>query len=244
MSEQDTAGAEIAEIDPRAPLIVTVLGRKGTGKSVLAAFFFDSYPYDELCIDVTRDAIVGPGCTFVSELPSSFPAPHPDSGRTRTKLVWRPDPGSATYEDELDRAVSLALGNPRGHTLLWIDERGEFTAQPGPGMRRAVNQSRHWGLTILSCGPRAVGIHPLLIGNADYLFLFDLPTIHDRRRVAETIGVELDWLTQAIHGLGPHEYLRWDAARRDMVQFPALPAQDVRRLERATVARSGERLLG
>lgn len=245
MSEQDTAGVEIAAIDPRAPLIVTVLGRKGTGKSILAAAFWDTYPYDELCLDVTRDAVVGPGCTFVSELPASFPVPDTDAGRTRTKLVWRGDPGSDSYEDELDRAVTLALGNPRGHTLLWIDERGEFTAQPGPGMRRAVNQSRHWGLTILSCGPRAVNIHPLLIGNADYLFLFDLPTIHDRRRVAETIGVDLNWLTAAIFALPPHGYLRWDSNRRDMIEFPPLPADYVRRLQRSTVvARTGEQVFG
>lgn len=219
------------QIDPRKPTIVTVLGRKGSGKSILAAGYWDSYPYDELCIDVTKDAIVGPGCTFVSELPDKFPEPDRDHGRTRTKLVWQADPGSATYDDDLDRAVSLALN--RGRALLWIDERGEFTVRPGPGMRRALNQSRHYGLSILSCGPRAVNIDPLLISQADYLFIFQLPGIHDRRRIAETIGVPESDLSAAIFALGPHEYLRWDQSNREMIQFPPLPAEYVTRLMRA-----------
>lgn len=221
------------QIDPRKPTIVTILGRKGSGKSVLAAGYWDSYPYDELVIDVTRDAVVGPGCLFVSELPRKFPEPDRDHGRTRTKLVFQPDPGSATYEDDLDRAVSLALHNPRKRCLLWIDERGEFTTRPGPGMRRALNQSRHWGLSILSCGPRAVNIDPLLIGNADFLFIFDLPGIHDRNRVAETIGVPESQLTRAIFALPPYGYLRWSTREREMIEFPPLPAEYVTRLMRA-----------
>lgn len=221
------------QIDPRKPTIVTILGRKGSGKSILAAGYWDSYPFDELVIDVTRDAIVGPGCTFLSELPSKFPEPDRDHGRTRSKLVFQPDPGGASYDDDLDRAVSLALNNPRGRALLWIDERGEFTVRPGPGMRRALNQSRHYGLSILSCGPRAVNIDPLLIGNADYLFIFQLPGIHDRRRIAETIGVPEDQLSRAIFALEPYEYLRWDQGNREMIQFPPLPAEYVTRLMRA-----------
>lgn len=222
-------------IDPRKPLIVTVLGRKGTGKSILAAGFWDSYPYDEICLDVTRDAVVGPGCNYVHELPGRFPAPDTEAGRTRTKLVYQPDPGSATYDEDLDRAVSLALENPRGKCLLWIDERGEFTVRPGPGMRRALNQSRHWGLSILSCGPRAVQFDPLLLSNADYLFIFDLPGVHDRKRVADTIGVAEGSLSEAIFALPEHGYLRWDASRRSMVEFPPLPADYVAKLQRKTV---------
>jgi hypothetical protein len=230
----DPAGEQL---DPTKPTIVTVLGRKGTGKSVLAAFYWDSYPYDELCIDVTRDALVGPGCQFLyGELPTTFPAPDRDAGVYRTKLVYRPDPGGDTYTDDLDRAVSLALHDPNGPCLLWIDERSEFTVRPGPGMRRALNQSRHFGLSILSCGPRAVNMDPLLLSNADYLFLFDLPGVHDRQRVADTIGVNLQALTNAINQLPPHGYLRWDAKARDMIQFPPLPAADVRKLMRATEA--------
>lgn len=221
-------------IDPTKPTIITVLGRKKTGKSVLAAGYWDSYPYDEIAIDVTRDALVGPGCVKVAELPARFPPPDVDAGRTRTKIVFQPDPGSATYEDDLDRAVSLALTNPRKRCLLWIDERGEFTVRPGPAMRRALNQSRHWGLSILSCGPRAVGFDPLLLSNADYLFVFDLPGIHDRRRVAETIGVDEKALSKAIFALPEHGYLRWDAGAREMVEFPPLPRDYVRRLMRAT----------
>lgn len=225
--------ADVEQIDPTKPTIITVLGRKGSGKSVLAAAYWDSYPFDELCLDPTRDAITGPGCTLVSELPHRFPAPDTENGRTRTKLVWRGDPGADNYVDELDRAVSLALNNPAGRTLLWIDERGEFTVNPGPGMRRALNQSRHYGLSILSCGPRALKIDPLLISNADYLFIFDLPGVRDRKHVAETIGIE-DWreLSRAIAELPEFGYLRWDQKHREMTEWPPLPAWYVRQLER------------
>lgn len=225
---------EFDGIDPTKPTIITILGRKRSGKSVLAAGFWDSYPYDEIVLDVTRDAIVGPGCQYISTLPAKFPAPNTSAGLTRTKLVFQPDPGSDTYADDLDKAVQLALTNPRKRCQVWIDERGEFTVRPGPGMRRALQQSRHWGLSILSCGPRALGFDPLLLSNADYLFLFDLPGIHDRRRVAETIGVDEGPLSQAIFALPQHGFLMWDAAHRTMIEYPPLPADYVRRLMRAT----------
>lgn len=230
--------ADYEQIDPRKPLIITILGRKNSGKSVLAAGFWDSYPYDEICIDVTRDALTGPGCQFISELPGRFPEPDTDAGRTRSKLVYQPDPGSSTYDDDLDRAIGLAVNNPRHRCLVWIDERGELTINAGPSMRRAVNQSRHWGLTILSCGPRAVGMDPLLLSNADYLFIFNLPGIHDRRRIAETIGVTERELTAGIKALPEHGYLRWNLAKQEMLAFPPLPLEYVQQLERANTGGS------
>lgn len=232
MTELDTEGRPIEPVDPRKPTIITVIGRKGSGKSIIAASFWQSWPWDGICIDVTRDALVGPAARNVSEIPDRFP--QPEEGETRTLLNFQPDPGDASYLEDLDRAVGLAVHNPRRKTLLWIDERGEFTVHPGPYMKRALNQSRHWGLSLMTCGPRAVSIDPLLIGQADYLYVFDLPTLSDRRRIADTIGVDLAELTRAIFALPKHGYLRWDSANRDMVEFPPLPNDYVAQLRRGT----------
>lgn len=224
---RDDADAPIATLDPRRPHIITIVGRKRSGKSVLASRLWASYPYDRICIDPTHDADVGDierqHITRVHELPARWPLP--DEGQSRVSIDYRPDAGADTYVDDLDRAAGMAFLNPRGHCMLWIDEIGEITtaSRTGPHMRRVLTQSRHRGVTLLSCGPRAKGVNPLLFSQADYLYIFDLPGVLDRQRIAETIGVDEKALSAAIFGLPEHGYLRWDATTRDMTEWPPLP---------------------
>jgi len=227
VTQRDESGVPVATLDPRRPHIITIVGRKRSGKSVLASRLWATYPYDRICIDPTHDADVGDlerdHIIRVHELPSRWPLP--DEGQRRVSIDYRPDAGSDTYVDDLDRAAGMAFLNPRGRCLLWIDEVGEITNanRTGPHMRRVLTQSRHRGLSLLSCGPRSVDVNPLLISQADYLYIFDLPGVHDRRRIADTIGVDERALSAAIFALPEHGYLRWDAGTRDMVEFPPLP---------------------
>lgn len=213
-----------SRIDPRQSNYITILGRKGSGKSYLAARLWETWPYDRLAIDPTGDARVGDDVERLEDpLPIRWPA-LPDKER-RSSLHYVPDVGSATYSDDLDRAVGLAFG--RGRCLMWLDEVGELTRanRTPPNMRRFLHQGRHKRISALMCGPRPIDVDPLVISQADYVYLFHLPHPRDKERVAGCIGIKPDELAAAIDALGEHCYLRYDARTRDLVEFPPLPAR-------------------
>jgi Mg-chelatase subunit ChlI len=104
------------ELDPRHSHFITIVGRKGSGKSLLARAFWLSYPYDRLVIDPTGD--VDPGDPdakpLVSPMPAKWPAPELDAEGRPKRQTYRfvPDMGSPTAIDDMDRAVGLAHWHP------------------------------------------------------------------------------------------------------------------------------------
>lgn len=207
------------KLDSRRSHFIAAFGKKGSGKSFLAQRFWDTWPGDRLVIDVCGDIDAGEDTTLLRDpLPMHWPT---GMDGERVSLRYVPDPGSGEYRDDLDRAVGLAFGH-RG-SLLWIDEVGEVTNAnaTGPNMRRALQQGRHRDLSMIMCGPRSIDINPLVISQADLVYVFDVPHPRDRERIAAVIGYPPKDFDAAVHELGEHEYLRWDG--EELVAFPALP---------------------
>lgn len=217
------------QLDPSRAHHITILGRKGTGKSFLAKRFWETYPYDRLVIDPTGDVEPGEGAHKLEDpVPARWPM---FPSEERTTLHYKADPGSPMYLDEIDRAVGLAFTHAR--SLLWVDEVGELSranATP-PHFRRALHQSRHRRLSLLLCNPRPIDVNPLVISQADYLATFELPNPADRKRVADNIGIDLADLEAHLDELDPkHGYLWWDARNRELIVMPPLPAKAPRRV--------------
>jgi hypothetical protein len=226
--------------DPDRGEFLFVSGRKGSGKSVLARRFFDAYPYDRLVIDPTGDvstALADDGVPFVrltDPLPLRFPRAAGDwegrgpakmdgGQRQRVTAVFVPDMGSPTAEDDMDRALGLALGNPP--TCAWVDEIGTLTrnGKTPPNLRRALHHGRHQKLTLIMCGPRPKDIDPLCVSQADHIFTFDTPNPLDRKRISENIGWPPAEFDRAVNALGEHEYDWYDARAHRLTQMPKLP---------------------
>lgn len=221
-------------LDPDKGTHVTIVGRKGTGKSVLARRLFDSYPYDRVVLDVTGDIrrdFAEEGVPYV-KLTAPLPVrlPRGENGQPVT-AVFVPDMGDPAALDDLDRALGLALA--RGRTLVWIDEVGVVTTanKTGPNMRRALHHGRHKQLTMLNCGPRPVDIDPLVLAQADETFVFDLPNPRDRERVANSIGWPPKSFDKAVRDLGEHEFLWWSTREKELRHMPALPPRRARHFD-------------
>lgn len=249
MSSFDKRGG----LDISTPRIILCVGKKRSGKSVMARYIFDSYPYDRFVVDVNGDD--GPTHKDdpqltdlhgdVSTLPVRWPE-HLRDEQKRMTLRYVPDAGSPTFIEDMDAAVGLARTHRR--TGILIHEMG-ILAQSNrvpAHTRRALMSNRHTvagkgnsgETTLILCAPRTLTMEPLVIAQADVVYVFDLPNQADRKRVAEEIGWDPADFVAYCNDLGPHEYLRYDAnqARPErpedddlrLIHCPALPEDIVK----------------
>lgn len=203
--------------------IITCLGKKRSGKSVMGLVVFRSYPWDKVVIDVAGDdGPWGPGVVqlhgTVEDLPRRLPEDdRPEIGGRPAPMIWRyvPDAGSPTFLDDMDHVIGLGLahGKRSGHCAVLVHEGGVLAQANRTKMhtRRSLMHNRHNGATLIFCMPRSQTIDPLIIMQSDLVYIFDLPQIDDRKRVAENIGWPVKDFDQAWSALRTHEYLRYDA---------------------------------
>lgn len=226
--------------------IVTCFGKKRSGKSVMGRLLLSTYPGDRMVIAANEDD--GPfadGQTVhvihadAETMPKRWPEHlRRERGEPMTLRV-QVDPGSPTFVEDQDAAIGLALRH--GNCAVLVHEVG-LLAESGrmqrvPHTRRLLHANRHRRVTAILCGPRPVTVDPLVIGQSDVVYVFEVQVPADRKRIAETVGWEPADLDAAVDELGPHEYLRFDANEskpRDgepdlrLIHFPALP-EDVAR---------------
>lgn len=238
MSEPDPT----EQLDPHELVHIAIVGRKKSGKSELAWMFFESYPFDRVLVDPNGDLLVAGTAAedLVSPVPSRFPA-FGELERTdgawddvedgtrpkRRTLRFVPDYLEPTAYEDIDRAVGLAF-RPSTRTLLFVDEchvaapAGQ-TRSKFPHMDRNLRQSRHGGLSLILVTPRATTIDPLVIAQADVIYMFKLPNPADRKRIAEIIGYDQKTLDDAFGDLARFEYLCYDHRTDELTHFPPLP---------------------
>lgn len=238
------------EIDPSQGVIITCLGKKRSGKSKMALLWFESYPYDRVVIDVNGTDgphHARPGEQLVElhgnvdDLPTKWPEHLREDGQRMT-LRYHPDAGSPTFLEDVDAVLGLAWRT--GRVCVLIHETGLIakSSKTPPHMLRMLQSNRHRQITALFCAPRPHTMNTLVVGQADLVYVFELPNRSDRETVADQIGWERDDFHLAVAELGPHEYLRADTnenrpATEDepdlrLVHCPALPADVVAQLDR------------
>lgn len=188
-------------IDPESNQILCFFGRKGSGKSHAAREHFRSWPgADRLVIDINGDADPGDDLQAtvmhgpLVELPQRADPERPEVYR------WIADPKSPAFREQIDQAIGASLFPRDRKVVLWIDEGGEAfpVNQTGPNGRLLLHQSRHFQTSALICAPRPKGLDPLTYGQADRVLMFDVPSPHDRQRLADTIGLPPTKLTRVM----------------------------------------------
>jgi len=207
---------DIVELYPARPSIISAFGKKGSGKSTWISALYDSWPYDKIAIDVNGDIDTGsaPAILISDPLPDYFPL---FSDKEPKNLHYKADPGSPTYREDLDHALSLVLFPQDKRVLVNLDEIGEFTTgnATGPNLRRLLMQSRHYNASALLAGPRPMDIDPLIIGQSDLIAVYDLPNPADQERIAKIIGYPPARFREAVlemRSLGPHHYILYTTA--------------------------------
>jgi hypothetical protein len=181
-------------LDHTRPLFISAFGRKGSGKSAFNREIYRSYPGDKLAIDVNGNAEPGEDAQKITaaDLRKQWPAPDtmPGERRKPRNLHFLADPGSATYEDDLDKAVGMALLPQKHPVMVWAGECTELMpkGRTGPAVRRLLRQSRHYTMSVLFDDPRPMWIDRLVLTQSNLIALFELPEPDDRKRVAQATG--------------------------------------------------------
>lgn len=217
-------------VDPDRSNIILCVGTKGEGKSEAARMIFDQWPYDRIVVDVTGDARPDDPLTMVTKAPfgAAMPEPDPDSGAGRVTVWCRVDPRSATYREDQDDALNLALYPRHRKSLAWVDEYGELatSAKMLPNTKLLIQSSRHYHASLLLCCPRPRFIPTLTISQADKVFIFDTPNEDDREVLAKNMGYPFKLFERyyAETMAGPrYSFLLWDKKQKVLLGCPPLP---------------------
>lgn len=214
--------------DQRKPQQIAIVGKKGEGKTELAYLLFDAYRGPKLAIDPNGDLKMPEHTLELTlPLPTRWPTKDfPDEQRQVARFV--PDPGSPTFQEDVDECLGLAYAH-RG-VCTFVDEcHSAFPAgRTGPHGRRVLRQGRHHNLFQINADLRPMQVDPLVIANADWVYVFKLKNPNDRRRVADSIGWDPRDFDDAVAALEPHAYLRYDDELDDLAHFPPLPEELLR----------------
>jgi len=196
------------------PLQYFVVGRKRSGKSEYTYRLWDTWDGDRVVVDVTGDFIGKHPEPDTVTLPVPPPARWPEELRKddqRMSLRYVPDIKAPDWQADCDRVVGLAYDH--GDTLLVVEEVSAVGAGglPFPRTRQALHHGGHVGLYIIANGPRAKGIDPLWIAQADEVVVFPGVGPLDRKRIAECINWDARDFDQRARNLGQYEHLRYVA---------------------------------
>jgi hypothetical protein len=225
ITSQGNTTDDLLLLDPDTSNFILCVGKKGSGKSILAEHLFLQYPYDRLVIDPTRDLYtkrdqVRRECRVLRDpVPQHFPRMRVEgSGDKRASYIYCPnfrsseDPRAAERSAIIGMDKVAGLAYDHGRCLLWVDEIGKLTKWNSipPNMSTVLEQGRHRDLTVIFCGPRPVTIDRRVIQQADIIYVFRLSNKADREAIADNIGVERMEFEAAYRELGQYECIRID----------------------------------
>jgi hypothetical protein len=213
-------------VDPTRNQIMLFVGRKGSGKSVMAREHFRAWPgADRLVIDVNGDADPGDDLDPVVLRGPIVQLPPRRDPRVPEVFRWIADPQAETFAEDIDKALGAALFPRDRKVVTWVDEAGEaFPAnRTGPNGRTLLHQSRHFNASVILCCPRPKGIDPLCLAQADRVVMFDVPSPLDRQRLADGIGIapaRLDEVMRETRRRGDHWSTMYHATEHQLYRLP------------------------
>lgn len=163
-----------------------VVGRTQSGKSTLVRRMVAGYS-SLVVIDHKRQFEL-PRTIIVERSPALFRQTWPQRAR---RVIYRPDP-YATKGADVAEVLTRVL--TYGRTAVVVDEATNLCTQGWilPAYRRLITEGASLWIPVYSLTQRPVGVHNILLTEADDVFVFDLAGSGDREKVASFFGDELE----------------------------------------------------
>lgn len=166
-----------------------IIGKTGTGKSVLARYKFQRIRTQKILIDVKG----------MESLPGVDPV-RTVSGLDWTRPVLHFVPKDPADQDEIDRLYAAILWQAREHRrpiAVWLDESyGPTTSNQTPKHVGVVlMQGRALGIRHQALMQRPVRVSKALISEAEHIIIFPKGlAVQDRKLLADELGLTMaEW---------------------------------------------------
>jgi DNA helicase HerA-like ATPase len=159
-----------------------IVGRTNSGKTTLAKMLCGGYR--SLVVIDPKWRFELPRTIVVVGSASEFAQVYPQRS---TRVVYRPDPEDQDHAD-VDTVIRRVLHY--GRTALLIDEAMEYATvgRIMPAYKRAITQGRELYVPVMSCTQRPIGVHNVILSEAEHLFAFDLQLDGDREKLVAANG--------------------------------------------------------
>jgi hypothetical protein len=159
-----------------------IVGRTQSGKTTLSACLTGGYR-SLVVIDPKHRVTLNRTVTVVGD-PALFAQTWPQRAR---RVIYRP---SSERHDHADVDLVIRRVIRYGRTALVVDEAMELCTQASilPAYKRAITQGAELYVPVISLTQRPIGIHNVLLTEAEHFFIFDLPGEPDRGKMADFIG--------------------------------------------------------
>lgn len=161
-----------------------IVGRTQSGKTTLAQLLVSGYS-SVVVIDHKRRFELSRA--VVLEGPAAFRQSWPQRAR---RVIYYPDHRAQRGAD-VDEVLGRILAY--GRTAIVVDEAMELCNQAWilPAYKRAITQGAALLVPVYSVTQRPIGVHNVLLTEAEHLFAFDLAGEGDRAKLAAFYGAEL-----------------------------------------------------
>lgn len=159
-----------------------IVGRTGSGKTTLARVLCGGYR--SLVVIDPKWRFELPRTVTVVGSASEFAQVYPQRS---TRVIFRPNPEDGDHED-VDLVIRRILRY--GRTCLLIDEAMEYATvgRIMPAYKRAITQGRELYVPVVSCTQRPIGVHNVILSEAEHMFAFDLQLEGDREKLVAGNG--------------------------------------------------------
>lgn len=208
------------ELGSGEQVIAAFIGRKHAGKSKLLRSIAQTYPHDQVVVDLHGDdepwqlGRKDSGYVRVEEIPARWPEHlRPERGGPLV-IYYQPDAGSTMLVQDMDAASGLAWAH--GRCLLVVHEWGALALahnqRERPMTSRVLSQGRKREISLFEAMHRPHNVDTLTLTQADLVYVMagGVTRREDRERIATDIGWDRDEFDLAYKELEPYGYLLFD----------------------------------
>lgn len=163
-----------------------IVGKTGSGKTVLAQALCDAQPY--VVVLDTKGTIRWPGYTLVRSLAAAMKL---RSDRA-PKIIYRPDVHALRDMDDIERFFQWCY--MRGNCCVYVDEVLSIaTASTYPFWFAGIlTRGRELGTQMYCSTQRPFRCPRLVFSESENAYVFPLPLAQDRQRVEEDCGIAVE----------------------------------------------------
>lgn len=177
--------------------VILIFGKRGGGKSFLAAVLLKQYPR-VLIYDTLHEYESG----FIFDNIGDLARFWRRNTRGNFRLIYQPTDPEKDFE-QIANLVWLC-----GNMAFAVEEVDIFSSPHsiGDSFKNVLQRGRHRQITLIGISQRPFGIHRLLTSQAKEIYIFNMNEPRDREYLRALLGSQIE---TTLDGLEKFQYAKW-----------------------------------